>query len=226
MKKMRFAAAVLIAALLISTFALADVVATDNIKMRRGAGTNYGVITGIPAGTHMQYLDEICGEDGEVRWYKIKYQGKEGWIFAQYATYDGIDGSVASRYDLSNIENYADVSEYFGKVLHDSALEMNLHGYQETIGIDEKKYFDDKLCFAGVENIEFIGVHGGEFTLFGVAPGMNITEAADLLDQQGMVIIYVDEQVIRFLCADGVNALTMKVEEETVTAIELSVFEG
>ena len=78
MKKMRFAAAVLIAALLISTFALADVVATDNIKMRRGAGTNYGVITGIPAGTHMQYLDEVCGEDGEVRWYKIKYQGKEG----------------------------------------------------------------------------------------------------------------------------------------------------
>ncbi|MCL1948910.1 MAG: SH3 domain-containing protein [Turicibacter sp.] len=51
---------------------------TDNLNLRKGAGTSYGVIKVLPKGTQVEILKEKNG------WLQVKAAGKEGWVSAQY----------------------------------------------------------------------------------------------------------------------------------------------
>ncbi len=224
MKMVRFIAAMLIVALLLSACALADVVVSTNVNMRSGPGTSYRVVCSVPEGAHLDYLDEKLGADGEVDWYQVKYEGKKGWIFAEYAEYDGIPSVIASTFDLTNIDSFVDISVYFGKEIAASAQEIGLIGYQETLHDSMKKYFDDKITFSGVENVDLIALFGGEYTLFGVAPGMEISKAAMMLDEKGLIFTGLDEVSWNFDCASGANGcdsvLKLFVQDDIVVSIE------
>lgn len=52
----------------------------DVVNMRRGAGTNYSVITTIPKGTRVSAID-----NSNLKWFKISYGGKTGYISNSYA---------------------------------------------------------------------------------------------------------------------------------------------
>ena len=230
MKMIRLLAVILIIALLTGACALADVVVSTNVNMRSGAGTGYRVICSVPAGAHMDYLGEKCGADGEVDWYKVKYEGETGWIFAEYAEYDGVPTVIASTFDLSNIDSFADISGYFGKEIAASAMEIGLVGYQEGLHDSVKKYFDDNITFSGVENVDTIALFGGEYTLFGVAPGMEIFNVAMMLDEKGLVFTGLDEKYWYFDCATGENgfdsAMKFGVQDDIVVSIEWALTEA
>ena len=227
MNKIRLIAAMLIAVLLMSACAIADVVVTTNVNMRSGPGTSYRVVCSVPEGAHMDYLDERCAADGKVNWYQVKYEGKKGWIYAEYVEYDGIPTVIASTFDLSNIDSFLDLSVYFGKEIAASAQEIGLMGYQESLHDSVKKYFDDKLTLSGVENVDLIALFGGEYTLFGVAPGMEISEAAMMLDESGLIFTDLDENSWSFDCAsagDEIDSvLKLFVQDDIVVSIEWSL---
>ena len=227
MKLIRFAAILLLIVVMCGTFALADVVVTTNVNMRSGPGTGYRVICTVPEGSHLDYMDEKVGGNGKVTWYQVKYDGQKGWIYAEYAEYDGVASVVASAYDLSNIENYTDVRVYFGKDVAASAQEIGLVGYQETLHDGVQKYFDDHLTFSGVENVDLIALFGGEYTVFGVAPGMEISEAAMMIYEKGLELNVVDDNCMGFIHRDSASGqasnLTLNVEDGTVISIEWSI---
>lgn len=226
MRKLRIFTAILVAAVVICACALADVVTTDNVNMRSGPSSDYRVICTIPKDTHVEYVDEKCRANGEVSWYQVKYEGKKGWIYAEYAKYDGVESVIASEYDLANIDSFLDVSVFFGQNLQTSAKYAKLDGLQEVLHDSVKKYFNDKLTFSGAENVDFIGLYGGEYTVFGVAPGMEISKAAMMLDAKGLALSSVEEKTISFDCATSAKGydsiLTMNVEDGTVVSIEFS----
>ncbi len=62
------------------------VTATSGLNMRSGIGTSYEPpITKIPAGTQITVLDVNAGKDTYgVAWYKINYNGQEGYVSSQY----------------------------------------------------------------------------------------------------------------------------------------------
>ena len=224
MKKIRFLAAMLLVVMLMSACALADVVVSTNVNLRSGAGTGYRVICSVPAGSHMDYLGEKCGADGEVDWYQVRFEGQKGWIFAEHAEYDGVPTVIASSYDLSNIDSYTDISVYFGKEIAESAQEIGLIGYQESLHDGVKKYFDDKITFSGVENVDLIALFGGEYTVFGVAPGLEIAESAMMLDEKGIVFTGLDEKYWYFGSTSEENgyntAMRIGVQDDIVISIE------
>ena len=46
---------------------------TDNVNLRKGAGTSYGVITVVPSGTTMNMSD-----NDNSSWSKVSYNGSTG----------------------------------------------------------------------------------------------------------------------------------------------------
>ena len=55
---------------------------TANLNVRKGAGTNYGIITTLPQGTTVT----IVAKDNATGWYKISYNGAYGYISNAYVT--------------------------------------------------------------------------------------------------------------------------------------------
>ena len=60
---------------------------TDNLNMRTGAGTNYSIITTIPANTEVTVLET------QGSWDKIKYNNKIGFVNNNYLTTSGLIAS-------------------------------------------------------------------------------------------------------------------------------------
>lgn len=52
---------------------------TDNVNLRKGAGTSYGVITVVPSGTTMNMSD-----NGNSSWSKVSYNGSTGYLSKSY----------------------------------------------------------------------------------------------------------------------------------------------
>ncbi len=100
MKQIRkILAALLVAALCLSTVAaLADglVWTTGNVNMRKGPGLGYKTIRSISEGTKMEY-DKTKKDDRGVKWYRITYKGRQGWISSKYATESKPGGSEKSK---------------------------------------------------------------------------------------------------------------------------------
>ncbi len=100
MKRMKKClAALLVVAFCLSTVAaLADglVWTTGNVNMRKGPGLDYKTIRTISCGTKMEY-DKTKKDDRGVKWYRITYNGRQGWISSKYATESKPGGSEKSK---------------------------------------------------------------------------------------------------------------------------------
>lgn len=60
-------------------------VTTGNVWMRKGPGLGYATITAIPDKTTVSYTGSSSTDSRGVKWYKVKYAGKEGWISSRYS---------------------------------------------------------------------------------------------------------------------------------------------
>jgi uncharacterized protein YgiM (DUF1202 family) len=60
----------------------------DGIRFRSGPGTNYEKLDLLNKGTRIEVLDTNGPEDflnkESGRWYKIRYGGREGWLFGPF----------------------------------------------------------------------------------------------------------------------------------------------
>ena len=90
MKQLRkILVALLIAALCVSSLAVAlaasKVKTTGSVYLRSGAGRDYSSKGVVPKGKSLTYLDETKKDERGVAWYKVKYNGKTGWVSSKYA---------------------------------------------------------------------------------------------------------------------------------------------
>ena len=76
---------VLIFALLLSTVALASgkIKTTGDTNLRKGAGLKYKIIKVVPKGTTLTYTSTKT-DSRDVKWYKVTYKSKTGWISSIY----------------------------------------------------------------------------------------------------------------------------------------------
>lgn len=87
----KFLAALMIAVLCLSAIAaLAEgkVTTTTEVNLRKGAGTEYGVIRVVGSGKSLTY-DKTAKDDNGVTWYRVTYKGKTGWIISKYTKVAG-----------------------------------------------------------------------------------------------------------------------------------------
>lgn len=100
----RIMAALLALALCLGTVAaLAEsgtVWTTGSVNMRTGPGLGYGVIRSLGAGKKLSY-DKTSTDGRGVKWYRIEYKGRSGWISSKYASLKqpsgGSSGSSRSK---------------------------------------------------------------------------------------------------------------------------------
>ncbi len=62
-----------------------QVVTTGTVWMRTGAGLGYAKITVIPESTTVTYLGKTSTDVRGIKWYKVKYDGKTGWVSSKYS---------------------------------------------------------------------------------------------------------------------------------------------
>jgi len=61
------------------------VITTGSVNIRAGAGLNYKSIGNMGKGKTATYLGETKKDGRGVAWYKIKYNGKTGWVSSKYS---------------------------------------------------------------------------------------------------------------------------------------------
>ena len=88
MKTMKKAlAAVLMVALVMScasvAFASTSIYTTGKCNLRTGPALGYSSITTVPKGTNLTATSSKTDDRG-VKWYKVKYDGKTGWVSSVY----------------------------------------------------------------------------------------------------------------------------------------------
>lgn len=65
-------------------------VPTTELRLREEPSTDSDVLAGIPAGTKVTLIEELNG------WYKVSYDGMEGYISADYATIETEGGAMSN----------------------------------------------------------------------------------------------------------------------------------
>ena len=84
-------AALLLALLLISSFALADSVTGVNGDswVRSGPGLDYEKLTVLGEGESGEYLGSTSTDSRGVDWYRVRYNGINGWVSSRYTALSG-----------------------------------------------------------------------------------------------------------------------------------------
>ena len=87
MKNMlRMIAALLIAVMCLTGAALAagKIKTTGDVNIRKGPGLDYAVSSNVGSGKVFEY-DKTSVDERGVKWYKVSYNGKTGWISSKYS---------------------------------------------------------------------------------------------------------------------------------------------
>lgn len=58
---------------------------TGNVHVRKGPGLDYAEMGTVEKGAVISYLGEARKDERGVKWYKVNYNGKVGWISSKYA---------------------------------------------------------------------------------------------------------------------------------------------
>ena len=129
MKKTIRSVAIILLIVILGSFALAEgkITTTGSVHLRKGPGLNYDVITTVAKGRVLSY-DKTAKDDRKVTWYRVKVNGKHGWISSKYAK----TGKSSSKYVMgdtgkSNIHTGPGLSYKTVGVLHkkERALYLN-----------------------------------------------------------------------------------------------------
>ena len=60
---------------------------TGQVNVRKGAGLKYATVGVLAKGTIVSYLGASKKDDRGVAWYKINFNGNEGWISSKYSKF-------------------------------------------------------------------------------------------------------------------------------------------
>lgn len=63
------------------------------LRMRSGVGTSFQIVDMIPNGAQVTVTDTAAGSDNNGVWYKIIYNGQEGYVAGKYITFDAVPSS-------------------------------------------------------------------------------------------------------------------------------------
>ena len=233
MKKFRLIAAMLIAAMLISTCALADVKATGDVNLRTGPGLAYEVITSVKKGKTLDYLRQTSIDDRGVAWYLVDYKGRACWISSVYSEVVGEPVAPAagpSIPDLTRIAYFTELSDFYGEDLKFSALSLGLANFAQTNSEVPNEYYSENVRIAGYDTVVYMGLMGGEYKIFGAAIGMTSQQAAMNLSLNGLRLAgnYADVMVFEHPSVYGGydSCINVQVEDNIVTAIDWSTYTG
>ena len=58
---------------------------TGDVYLRSGAAKSFKILKTIPKGTTVTYLGEKHKDSRGVTWYRVKYDGKTGWVSSKYS---------------------------------------------------------------------------------------------------------------------------------------------
>lgn len=64
--------------------------ATANVHVRKGPGTENKIMGTLPSGTIVSYLRVSKKDTKKKTWYKINYNGQEGWVISDYVKFKTI----------------------------------------------------------------------------------------------------------------------------------------
>jgi len=61
------------------------IVATGNVKVRKGPGKEFGVIGYLKKGDTLTYDGAVDYDERGVKWYRVKFGGSFGWVSSRYS---------------------------------------------------------------------------------------------------------------------------------------------
>lgn len=136
MKKKLFAllAMALLVAMLCSTALAAGIVqSTATVNVRKGPGMSYTSLGRLHEGDAVSYLNSAAVDERGVVWYKIKFDGKNGWVSSKYVELRG-DLYVYAVDGQTYLRKYADVDSKALSIFRkgDSAL------YKGKTAVDDR----------------------------------------------------------------------------------------
>ena len=82
--------------------------------------------------------------------------------------------------------DYVEVSGYYKTGLIETAVVLGIDGYRQVQTEVPNQYYNDALTIAGNTDVEYIGLRGPGYTVFGVCVGMEIESAKALLTEAGL----------------------------------------
>lgn len=119
----KFLAALLVLSLCLSMFAVTGAMAASKVRitgkchLRSGPGLGYSSKAIVPKGASVTYKGSSRKDGRGVRWYKISYKGRTGWVSSRYASLSKSSSSHSSSSSSSGSHvNYSDVSG--GEYIH------------------------------------------------------------------------------------------------------------
>jgi len=146
------------------------------------------------------------------------------------------EDAQAIVYDLSNLENFMEVSVWFDQNLEEAAAAIGLTDYAEVNMESPRQYSNEYLTIAASATIEYIGLTGGEYTIFGVACGMDRETALNKMVEAGMSVLRDDAAMIvvehpaaedSFIDIEGFDScINLEINNGVVTRMDWSGYTG
>ena len=183
---MRKLLAVLLALGMLLTCAFAEVYTTGNVNLRKGPGLNYDTMGSVPEGTELEYLGAVSTDERGVDWYMVEYKGKTAWISSKYSELRG-----EQIWKLDANDPHADAVELSGYFMQDLSWSANEAGLTEFHVVNSEapnQYYNDSAVLGGYDRVEYIGLTGRDYCVFGVTLGMEVEEARQVMTQAGLVL--------------------------------------
>lgn len=194
MKKL---AAVLVVLCLMFTTTMAEVYTTGNVNLRQGPGLNYDKIGSVSEKTELEYLGETSTDARGVDWYKVNYNGRTAWISSKYSELRG--ETAWQLHPIDSDDEVMDLAEFFMKDLKAFAQQAGLTDFRLVQSESPNQYYNDAAVLgAYYDKIEFIGLYGPGYSVFGVEIGMHIAEARDRLTEAGLVMYDDSGEIMSF----------------------------
>lgn len=136
-----------------------DAVITGNdVRIRKGAGTNYGVIVSVNKNTEITVLEDTLysGSGCDSKWAKISYKGEEGYVCSKYV--QKADKTTTTVIDWSARVNGNDVNVRTGagekySVIERLTLGTNVTILGETNGWYKIQYYGNKVGYISKEYV-------------------------------------------------------------------------
>ena len=170
---------------------------SGDVNVRTGPGLGYEVIGSVSKGQTLTYAGETRKDDRGVAWYSVNYKGQRGWVSSRYSSLNGASSSTKNWSDSLSTgnhyveekntgNNYIEVSQYYLTELSSAADKLGLNTFYVTHSEAPNTYTDGKLTIGGNDIVEYFGLDGTGYKVFGVYIGMKKQKAKDLMLSAGM----------------------------------------
>ena len=214
--------ALALAIMLLGAAALCEVRTTGNVWLRANPDKESEQVTSYPENTSLEYLGETSVDDRGVAWYKVKKGEYTGWVSSRYSELIGEESNVVETQPTADAqpaaetgsswftdgaadaENGVEVAGYYRVQLMAAATALSLTNFRSEDNSEVPyQYYNDALTIAGNTDVEYIGVSGAGYTVYGVSVGMDAAAATDALVAAGLDFIGGDDTLVFEHRAEG-----------------------